>query len=394
MRRFSANYIFPINDKPIKNGIVEVDDDGNILNIIDTQGKLNESRKLEFYNGIIVPGFINTHCHLELSHFKNVIEKNVGLPQFITKIVQNRNAKYNTIFDAAKRADKLMKNNGIVAVGDISNNTDSLEVKKSSSLFYHTFVECFGLETVNAESIINDSIEILNQFESNKLVASITPHAPYSVSEKLFKLVFSHNKEHNSIISIHNQESKEENKMFFNKTGELFDLFNKKENSLTDWKAKGKSSLSYLMELLPKNSNILLIHNCFSDKKDILNAKKNHNKLFWVLCPLSNEYIENNLADIKTIRLHVKNIALGTDSLASNTNLSILDEIKRIIVECPEIELEELLKWATINGAKALNIDNVYGSLEVGKKPGLNLITNIDFKNLQITESSDVLPLL
>ena len=74
MRRFAANYIFPIDKPPLKNGIVELDDDERIIRIIDTRGDLRESRNLEFYNGVIVPGFVNAHCHLELSHMKGIID--------------------------------------------------------------------------------------------------------------------------------------------------------------------------------------------------------------------------------------------------------------------------------------------------------------------------------
>ncbi|MDA3778703.1 MAG: hypothetical protein PF487_00480 [Bacteroidales bacterium] len=91
MRRISANYVFPVSGKALKNGIVEIDDEGIIRNIIDTHGKLNESRKLEFYNGIIVPGFVNTHCHIELSYLKNKIKKGTGLAEFIKQVAQNRN---------------------------------------------------------------------------------------------------------------------------------------------------------------------------------------------------------------------------------------------------------------------------------------------------------------
>ena len=75
MRKIAANYIFPISSKPLKNGIVEVDDSGKIINIIDTKGDLRESAKLEFYNGILVPGFVNAHSHTELSRLREKIEE-------------------------------------------------------------------------------------------------------------------------------------------------------------------------------------------------------------------------------------------------------------------------------------------------------------------------------
>ena len=90
MRKISANYVFPITSEPIKNGIIVLDDNNTIIEIIDNGGELKETYNLEFYNGIIVPGFVNTHCHLELSHLKNTIVKGKGMPRFIECVQSNR----------------------------------------------------------------------------------------------------------------------------------------------------------------------------------------------------------------------------------------------------------------------------------------------------------------
>jgi cytosine/adenosine deaminase-related metal-dependent hydrolase len=82
------------------------------------------------------------------------------------------------------------------------------------------------------------------------------------------------------------------------------------------------------------------------------------------------------------------NITLGTDSLASNTKLCILHEMKTIQQKFPAISTAKLMEWATINGAEFLGIDAEKGSLEPGKSPGLNLITNMD--GLKLTPESKV----
>jgi cytosine/adenosine deaminase-related metal-dependent hydrolase len=109
-----------------------------------------------------------------------------------------------------------------------------------------------------------------------------------------------------------------------------------------------------------------------------------------VFCPNSNLYIENQLPPVFLFRKENLNICLGTDSLASNHELSVLAEMITLQIHFPEIKLEELVCWATLNGAKALKMENRFGSFEVGKNPGVNLISGIDFKTMKLTEKSKV----
>ncbi|QQR94699.1 MAG: amidohydrolase family protein [Bacteroidota bacterium] len=130
------------------------------------------------------------------------------------------------------------------------------------------------------------------------------------------------------------------------------------------------------------------VHNTFSSDDDIQFAIKNVKKAWWCFCPNANLYIENTLPEIERITKATENILIGTDSLASNDQLSILSELKIITNKFPQITLHQLLTWSTINGAKALKMDNELGTLEKGKKPGLVLIENVDLQNQKITESS------
>jgi len=143
---------------------------------------------------------------------------------------------------------------------------------------------------------------------------------------------------------------------------------------------------------LPKENQLLLVHNTFTKKEDLDELKKlrTAENTFFVLCPNSNLYIENQLPPVSLFRDENLNICLGTDSLASNHELSVLAEMITLQMYFPEIKLEEFIEWATINGAKALQIEDIYGSFEVGKKPGVNLISGIDFKTMKLTEKSKV----
>ena len=366
MRYLSAHYVFPLSSPPLLHGIICTNDDGCIVDVIDTGGKLQERDNLEFYNGILVPGFVNAHCHLELSHLRGVMEQNIGLPGFISSIGKLRQAGDETVLAAAKAADSEMKRNGIVAVGDVSNTACTLPVKRDSPMWYRTFVEVFGWDNSRAEEIFTVAKQIEKEYHCAEMPVSIVPHAVYSVSQALWeKLYQSYTLSPPNVVSIHHQESSDELNVFWGGKGALADTN-------------------------------LLVHNTFSSKNDLSEYVSESGKFYFVLCAGSNLFIQNRLPDFQLFASpdFCKITCLGTDSLASNTGLSILEEMKIIQQHTSEIPLEMLLQWASLNGAKALKFDHLLGSFETGKTPGINLITHIDFANKRLTAESAVTPLV
>ena len=389
MRRVSANYIYSTIDAPLKNGIIEIDSFGKIINIVDTKGKLQESRNLEFYNGVIVPGFVNTHCHLELSELKNKFSQEKNLPDFIENIFNYKKQKTSEeTIKSIELHDTLMHEKGIVAVGDICNTDNTIPVKVNSKIYYYNFIEAIGFG--DADDIFNKNKSLLKGFTKNNLNGSIVPHAPYSISEELVILLKDFAEANDSILSIHNQETASENEMFIKKSGQLYKKLESLGVDMKEWLPSGKNSIESIIELLPKKNNFIFVHNTYSSENDIKIINDHISNAYFCLCPLSNLYIENKLPDLKLFLNYPNKVTIGTDSLASNRVLSILEEMKVIQNKCQDVEFLELIKWATINGAKALKIDKKYGSLEIGKTPGLNLIANFDFQKMKITEKSEV----
>ncbi len=393
MRKIAATYIFPVNGLPLKNGIIVCRNDGTIAKTIDTGGSLKEEHGLEYYSGILVPGFVNAHCHLELSHLKGKIPEKTGLEGFLGEINRLRNQEDENTETAIKQADFQMGNSGTVAVGDISNSILSVETKRTSKIYYHTFAEAFGFHPSRAERAFDFACFVESMFRENGLQASVVPHSAYSVSAPLFKKISQKAKTEKSILSIHNQESLSETRFFTDGTGPIANhLQNNLGLDLSHWKPAGINSLGFILQFLPRENPLLLVHNTFTTKTDIAELKKQRSaeNTFLVLCPNSNRYIENQLPPVPLFQKEKLHLCLGTDSLASNHQLSVLAEMITLQQHFPEIELEELVKWATLNGAKALGVDDRYGSFDPGKKPGINLVTGIDWKNLKLTEQSKV----
>lgn len=380
LRHLSADYIMPVSEQPIKGGIVSVDSRGEILDIHDADSAALITEPVEQYEGIIVPGFINCHCHLELSHLLDQIQGGNGLIPFISSVMAQRFIDEDTIMAAMESADKVMYENGIVAVGDISNNSLSKKIKQNSRLYYHTFVELLGFDPQKAEVVYNRARKLKEEF--TPLPASLAPHAPYSVSEDLFRLLKRHACENDGISTMHNQESDEENNLYRDKTGAFIDFYERLKLDIVFFRSRARSSLQSLLPLFSAKKKMLLVHNTYTSPEDIYFADRFNRDIHWCFCPKANLYIEGRLPKIEMFLSHDSNITLGTDSLASNDSLCILSELKTIKDHFPSLPLSQTIQWATLNGAKFLGIDKDFGSIEKGKTPGLNLISAVNGQEL------------
>lgn len=392
MRKIAATYIFTGTQPPIKNGILTINDDGTILEI-DSQKYLTEQHGLEYYSGILVPGFVNAHCHLELSQLEGKIEEKTGIGGFVGQINQLRNLDFGDQEKIMQLADRKMWAAGISVVGDISNSALSVEIKLKSRIFYHTFIESFGFHPSRAERAFDYALFVQQQFTNRNLQSSVVPHSPYSVSPPLFEKIAKNAVEENSLVCMHNQESEGETEFFTSGTGAIATHISENLGIDTShWKPTGQSSLVSVLKYLSAKNTLLLVHNTFTTQADIdvLLKQRTRENTFFVLCPNSNLYIENQLPPVELFRQNNLNICLGTDSLASNHQLSVLVEMITLQKNFPNIQTEELVNWACFNGARALQVENRFGSFEPGKKPGVNLISGIDFKNMKFTKISKV----
>jgi aminodeoxyfutalosine deaminase len=354
-------------------------EEGVVENIVPLQ---EAGEDLQEMTGILCPGFINCHCHLELSHMKGLLKEKTGLVRFVLDVVQQRHFPEQQILDAIEKAEEEMLACGIVAVGDICNNVLSLPQKIKGRLYYHNFIEASGYNPQIVAERFRRSLDFFKEYakyysipiESN----SIVPHAPYSVADELWELIIQF--PGNQLFTIHNQETGDENEWFRKKAGGFQELYKEMKIDVSWFKASEKTSLQTFLPKFLRNQQVILVHNVHTNPEDLNFCRLPVDcRLFWCLCPNANQYITGQLPDIDMLMKHHCEIVLGTDSLASNHQLSILEEIKTIRKHFPRIKIETLLKWATSNGSRALQMDSVLGSFEKGKKPGVILI-NSDLK--------------
>ena len=373
MRKISANYIYAMDRSPIKEGVLIIDDEGKIISLSDRSS--HDLADLEIYNGVIIPGMINTHCHMELSHMMGKIPTGTGLIPFISQVVKFRDFPQEEIDEAIVAADRYMYDQGIVAVGDISNKADTAKVKSESGIRYYTFVEMFDfIQDSMTDAMIKQYSEVYTHHsDQNGNSKSYVPHAPYTVSDGLYKFIKDHNTM-NSTVSIHNQETKHEDDLFNSKTGDFLEFYEGFGFPLNDFKATGKNSIYHAMSQMDPSQRTLFVHNTRTTKEDILAAQDWSDHVYWATCANANLYIENALPNYQAFIDTEAKMTIGTDSLSSNWQLSVFEEMKTIKKYNSYIPTSTLLKWATINGAKALGFDDTLGSFIEGKKPGVILI--------------------
>lgn len=363
VRRISAQYLFTSAGTPLRRGVITVADDGIVKSVEDTGGNLTETAGTEFYNGVIIPGFVNCHSHLELSHMHGLIPAGGGLNEFIEAVRNRRGASENDILTQALRADREMSDGGVVACGDISNTDITLTVKQHSNICYFTFAEVFGLDPAVAETRMKMALGVVEKMKAGGLGVQVTPHSLYSVSGPLTVMIREHITPE-SIISVHFLESDDERKM-----------------------AQGHSETA--LELSGMAASVLLIHNTVITRGEAEKVASTGNTWF-CLCPSSNMYISGKMPPAAMLREVTDRIVIGTDSLASSGGLSMITEIKLLQDAAPHLPAGEIIRWGTINGARAMKMDDTLGSIEPGKRPGLLLVEPFDLRNMRLLPESRV----
>ena len=382
MKRFVAKYLYTIENEgaaPIENGFVELDED---LRVIRT-GKCEapEAEGGNYYDGAIIPGMVNTHCHVELSYMKGLFRKGTGMAGFIDQInaLRDIDPLEKRIEDIRYWMDRMYRR-GVVAMGDISNCSDSFAIKASSPMYTRTFLEVFGTEKKDSPAVMEAVLKLQDEGRSMGLDCAPTPHSCYTMSPEL---VTESSREglKSGYLSFHSEETPQEEDMIRYGRGEMWD--NRKRAGMSTPPVLGCSSLEYFIGRLerihpaPFTQNILLVHEVCMEREGMKMVREKLPDAYISLCPLSNLYIHCALPPVEVMREEGMNLTIGTDSLSSNDDLDMIQEVRCLQDNFPGVPLSEILSWATIGGARFLGKDGQLGSFEVGKAPGVVFVDNL-----------------
>ncbi len=377
--RLAAEYLYTLDrPEPIRNGFVEYTPEG----VVTAVGICEDPSKEEiFLEGAITPGFVNAHCHVELSYMWKLFRKGTGMAGFIDQINALRDTKplQEKIADIRHWMD-LMWERGVSAMADISNCDDSFAIKRESPMYTRTFLEVFGTEPEDCESVMEGVMKLKEKADAMGLDAAPTPHACYTMSPELLTAVSAEGLK-SGFLSYHSEETDEEEDMIKYGKGAMWD--NRKAAGMSVPPVTGKSSLLYFIDRLrkahpaPFDEHILLVHEVCMDQEGIDAVKEVMRHPYVALCPCSNIFIHNALPPVDLMRRNGLKITVGTDSLSSNDDLDMVRELYCLQAAFKDLPLGELLTWACANGAEFLGKEKTLGTIGIGKCPGLVFIDNL-----------------
>lgn len=380
MLKVAAKWVFDGRDL-LPDYCVVLDDTGRVL-ALDPAYQHTDARQVE---GLLAPGFVNAHCHLELSHLRGSIARHSGMMNFASSIVTRREgAGPQPMYVAAEDATEEAMRTGTVAMADVSNQAWTNRLKRNTRLYTHTFIELLGALPERARTVFNQGFETMQAY--NGLSASLVPHAPYSVSLPLFTLLGFYSDSYDVPYSVHYMETEAELEWVRYGTGHYRDFL--APFGITQ-KPDAEDVSQLVLPRLPRHSRVLLVHCTEMDARALAAAEAGHSRPWYCLCPRSNDYIHRRQPHYSIFPWHEGRVCLGTDSLASNDDLNLLNEVLFAQQQAPHLALPLLLRAATLNGAQYLGLAWA-GSLAPGKTPGLLQITGYEPETQKLRMDSSV----
>uniref|UniRef100_A0A7V4JP67 Amidohydrolase n=1 Tax=Thermodesulfobacterium geofontis TaxID=1295609 RepID=A0A7V4JP67_9BACT len=369
-----AKWIFPILSQPILDGAVEIKNK-KIINV----GKFKEVSKeailaktIDFGETIILPALVNAHTHLELSALRFKISPPSGdFISWVKNVIKlKENLSLVEIKESAKAVLYHFWKEGIGIVGDVGNTALTLDLLCNS-----TFYGYFFHEVISFKGGYNLK-EIQVKSPSPNFKITYSAHAPYSVSPLLLQAIKSYNKKRKKLFCIHCAESIEEIKFLEKGEGPLLEFLKERVQWNENFVPPRVSPIKYLNSLKLLDEDTLLVHVIHIDEKDLEILKNTKPKI--CICLKSNLFIGVGIPRLKELLSAGLDVCIGTDSLASNDQISIWEEMKTIYTYYPDISPEEILKIATFKGAKVLGFDKM-GAILAGYNPNMLVVEIRDY---------------
>ena len=369
--RYHARWVLPITQPPIENGTVV--ETGGKITFVGPRADAPAGQDHDLGDAILLPGLVNTHTHLELTAMRGFLE-DLDFADWIDKLRQSRNDIFDdaSFLDSAKFGIIEGVEAGITTYADTCSSGVALQAMNQLGVRGIMYQEVFGPDPSHSDAALDDLRERLLQreAEATDLVAlGISPHAPYTVSDRLYVASAALAREKKLPLAMHIAESAAEEDLVVRAGGPFADRWRRRGFEVSK-RARTPIALLEKHDVLQPGS--LLIHCVRVDDTDIATIARRGCSV--AHCPASNAKFGHGVAPLLPILAAGIPVGIGSDSVASNNRMDILDEARVAVLthraatrRHDAFGAHQALELATIGGARALGLDDRIGSLEVGK---------------------------
>jgi aminodeoxyfutalosine deaminase len=369
-----AKYLLTKPDTVIDNGAVLIDDGK-----IKFAGRFTDVDKPESYeiidlgNSAIVPGLVNAHTHLELTSLHNCISYNGDFTDWIRQIIIAKEpwTEHEYVSSIREGITRSLEA-GTTTIADINRNGLALDELRKSKIKKILFYELIDFNPYSAESTADNYMGEINSVNKDRLLSiGIFPHAPYTVSKELYRRCKVLSEELGIHIATHISETNDEIEFLTRGTGRFMSLL-KDRDMLDNWSHPGLRPIAYLSNMRILKDGWILVHCNYINEEEIDDIRMSGSSV--VYCPRSHKYFGHKNHPFRKLINCGINVALGTDSLASNESLSILDEMKYLYEKHKDVRPQNILYMGTVAGAIAFRMENKIGRLESGFDADITVI--------------------
>jgi cytosine/adenosine deaminase-related metal-dependent hydrolase len=348
-----ARIVFPVDAPPIEFGVVTIEGDLIVEVGTETHGK----SLIDLGNVALLPGLVNAHTHLEFSHFDQPLgQPGMSLVDWIRLVIAERAGRKESSTNSLARGIEESHRHGATTIGDIST---SAKLPRGDIVHFH---EVIGFSRARADSVAQALSARLGDATVSLTGQGISPHAPYTVSPALLQKLVSIAQRNFLPMAMHLAESPEELQLLRDGNGPFQSLLD--ERSMWDAGAISKATrpLDYL-RMLEGARTSLIVHGNYLDQEELEFIAAHRRRMSLVYCPRTHAYFFHSPYPLGQAIAAGARVALGTDSRASNPDLSLLEEMRQVARTHPHIDPQEILRLGSLNGAEALGRAQHVGSI-------------------------------
>ncbi|HUJ70842.1 MAG TPA: amidohydrolase family protein [Verrucomicrobiae bacterium] len=360
-----AKCVLPMDQPPIEDGAVAIE--GDTIVAVGKSAEIRAAHSGEVRDlgeRVLAPGLINAHCHLDYTRLRGEVEYRGSFTEWILQLVAAKQLHPDKEYvGGIQRGIEWLTRSGTTTIVNIESFPALIDQVVPTKLRVWWCLELMDFNrSEEAKAAATGALEFIATHSVARGGFGFSPHAPYTASGELYRLCAQYAYGRNIPLTTHLAESEEEDEMIRRGTGHMYDYFTLAGRDMSDCKRAGPTQL--MSEYGVLGPHCIAAHVNYLTPVEVALLKQSGTHV--VHCPKTHRFFNRGMPPLTIWKAQGINVCLGTDSMASNDNLSMLDEMQTLGQMFPHMSAEELLEFATVNAAKALNQGEKLGKIAGG----------------------------